>query len=182
VDNIAIACVYFNWQESRTTADIVANVLKQLLERNDTLTKEIKDRYDQFQERRETSLGAKDIVQLLHLEASKISRVFIVLDALDECTGGEISWAKIILELEKIPNVSLMITGRPGVERVVLSKCKDMVSLEIRASDDDIRKAIDNELNTTVNIISDAMDDDPTLRNAILDAIVAKSKGMYCPS
>ena len=179
MDNIAIACVYFNWQESRTTADIVANLLKQLLERNATLPKEIKDCYDQCQKRRETSLSAKDVLQLLHLEASKISRVFIVLDALDECTGGEISWAKILLALEKIPNVGLMITGRPGVERVVLSKCKDIVTLEIRGSDDDIRKAIDNELNTTVNIISDAMEDDPTLQSAILDAIVAKAKGMY---
>jgi hypothetical protein len=179
VDDVAVACVYFNWQESRTTTDIIANLLKQLLERNPALSKEIKDHYDQCQEKRETRLHAKDILQLLQLEASKVSRFLIVLDALDECTGGEISWAKILLALEKILNVSLMITGRPVVERIVLSKCKDIVTLEIRGSDDDSRKTIDNELNTTVKIISNAMEDDPTLRSAILDAIVAKARGMY---
>ena len=51
------------------------------------LAKEFKDHYDQCQER-ETGLNAKDILQLLQLEASKISSVFVVLDALDECTGG----------------------------------------------------------------------------------------------
>lgn len=182
VDDVAIACVYFNWQESRTTTDIVANLLKQLLERNPTLPEEIKDRYDQYQKRRETWLSAKDILQLLQLEASKISSFFIFLDALDECTGGETSCAKVLLELEKIPNVRLMITGRPGVEPVVLSKCKDMATLEIRASDEDIRKAIDTQLNTTVNIVSEAMKDDSTLRSAILDAIVTHARGMYCPS
>ena len=178
INDVAIACVYFNWQESRTTTDIFANLLKQLLERNPTLAKEIKDHYDQCQQR-ETSLNAKDILQLFQLEASKISRVFIVLDALDECTRGESSCAKILLELEKVPNVHLMITGRAGVEHIVLLKCKDIACLEIHASDDDIRKAINNELNTTVKVIYDAMDDDPTLRSAILDAIVAKASGMY---
>jgi hypothetical protein len=178
VDDVAIACIYFNWQESRTTTEILANLLKQLLERNDPLAEEIKDRYDQCR-RTETRLGTRDILQLLQLETSKISSFFIVLDALDECTGGETSCGKILLELEKIPNIRLMMTGRPGVESVVLSKCKDIASLEIRGSDEDICKAIDTQLNTTVKIVSNAMEDDPTLRSAILDAIVAKARGMY---
>jgi hypothetical protein len=75
-----------------------------------------------------------------------------------------------------------MIMGRPGAERVALSKCNDMTTLDIRALDEDIRKAIDTQLNTTVNIISDAMKDDSTLRSTIFDAIVTKARGMYYPS
>jgi hypothetical protein len=181
VDDVAIACFYLNWQESRTTTDILANLLKQLLERNPTLAKEIKDLYEQYQGRRETRLSSKDISQLFHREASQISSFFIILDALDECTGGETSSAKILFELGQIPQVRLMITGRPGVEHVVLSKCKDMATLEIRGSDEDIRKAIDTQLNMTTHSVSGAMEEDPTLRSAILDAIVTKARGMYYP-
>ena len=74
-----------------------------------------------------------------------------------------------------------MITGRPGVEHVVLSKCKDMATLEIRGSDEDIRKAIDTQLNMATHAVSGAMEEDPTLRSAILDAIVTKARGMYYP-
>ena len=181
VDDVAIACFYLNWQESRTTTDIIANLLKQLLERNPTLAKEIKDLYEQYQERRETRLSSKDISQLFHREASQISSFFIILDALDECIGGETSSTKILFELGKIPKVRLMITGRPGVEHVVLSKCKDTATLEIRGSDEDIRKAIDTQLNTTTHSVFGAMEEDPTLRSAILDAIVTKARGMYYP-
>jgi hypothetical protein len=53
-----------------------------------------------LKKRRETCLAAEDVLQPLQLEASKISSFFIVLDALDECTGGRTSCAKILLELE----------------------------------------------------------------------------------
>jgi hypothetical protein len=181
VDDVAIACFYLNWQESRTTTDIIANLLKQLLERNPTLAKEIKDLYEQYQGRRETKLSSKDISQLFHREASQTSTFFIILDALDECTGGETSSAKILFELGQIPQVRLMITGRPGVEHVVRSKCKDTATLEVRGSDEDIRKAIDTQLNMTTHAVSGAMEEDPTLRSTILDAIVTKARGMYYP-
>lgn len=159
----------------------MANLLKQLLERNPTLAKEIKDVYEQYQGRRETRLSSKDISQLFYREASQVSSFFIILDALDECTGGETSSTKILFELGKIPNVRLMITGRPGVEHIVLSKCRDTATLEIRGSDEDIRKAIDTQLNTTTHVVSCAMEADPTIRSAILDAIVTKARGMYYP-
>lgn len=159
----------------------MANLLKQLLERKPALSKEIKDIYQEYQGRRETRLTSKDISQLFQREASQVSSFFIILDALDECTGGETCSAKIVFELGKIPNVRLLITGRPGVEHVVLSKCKDTATLEIRASDEDIRKAIDTQLNTTKRTVSAAMEDDPTLRSDILGAIVTKARGMYYP-
>jgi hypothetical protein len=181
VDDVAIACIYLNWQKSRTTTDIMANLLKQLLERKPTLAKEIRDLYQEYQERRETRLTSKDISRILQREASQVSSFFIILDALDECTGGETCSTKILLELGEIPNVRLMITGRPGVENVVLSKCNDRATLQIRGSDEDIRKAIDTQLNTTKRTVSSAMEEDPTLRSAILDAIVTKAGGMYFP-
>jgi len=180
-DDVAIACIYLNWQESRTTTEIMASLLKQLLERKPALEKEIKDLYEEYQGRRETSLTSKDISRILQREASQVSSFFIILDALDECTGGETCSTKILLELGEILNVRLLITGRPGVEHVVLSKCKDTATLVIRGSDEDIRTAIDTQLNTTKRAISSAMEDDPTLRSAILHAIVTKSRGMYYP-
>ena len=181
VDDVAIACFYLNWQESRTTTHIMANLLKQLLKRKAALAKEIRDLYQEYQGKRETKLTSKDISRIFQHEASQVSSFFIILDALDECIDGETGSAKILFELAQIPNVRLMITGRPGVEHVVLSKCKDTARLEIRGSDEDIRKAIDTQLNMTKHTVSSAMEEDPTLRSAILDAIVTKASGMYYP-
>jgi ankyrin repeat domain-containing protein 50 len=71
----------------------------------------------------------------------------------------------------------LWLTGT--VEHVVLLSSKNKVTRKIQASDQDIRKSIDTQLNKIVLVVSEAMQDDPTLRSSILDAIITKARGMY---
>ena len=172
-EDVALACVYFNYAETVTATAIVPNLLKQLLERIPALSQETMDLYKQCYEKREARASIKEAFQLLCIEASRISSFFIILDALDECTNEANTRTKIILELEKIPNVRLMITGRKDVEEIVLSNT-DSTTLRIQAADDDMRKSIGSQVDERLNLslINHS-------RHSIVDKVVAKAKGMY---
>jgi hypothetical protein len=173
-EDVALACVYFNYTETVTAAAIVSNLLKQLLERKPTLSQEAGELYKECYEKRETPASINEIFQLLHIEASRISSFFIVLDALDECTNEANTRAKIVLELEKIPNVRLMITGRKDVEDIVLSKCTDSTILRILATDDDMRRSIGSQVDEMLNLSTINHS-----RQSIVDKVVTKANGMY---
>jgi hypothetical protein len=173
-EDVGLACVYFNYTETVTTAAIVPNLLKQLLERSPALSQETRQLYKQCYEKREAPASITEIFQLLHIETSRISSFFIVLDALDECTNDANTRAKIVLELEKIPNVRLMITGRKDVEDIVLSKCTDSTILRIQAADDDMRRSIGSQIDEILNLSTINHS-----RHSITDTVVAKAKGMY---
>src|SRR5579862_8520446 len=79
-EDVALACIYLNYTETVTTAAIVPNLLKQLLERSPTLSKETRELYKQCYEKREAPASINEVFQLLHLETSRTWSFFIVLD------------------------------------------------------------------------------------------------------
>jgi arsenate reductase-like glutaredoxin family protein len=177
-DDVGLACVYFNYKESIPTAAIIPNILKQVLERSPTISQETMDLYAQFHDKRETRSSLKEILQLLNKEMSRISSLFVVLDALDECTMEANTRAKIILELQKIPNVRLLITGRRDVEDFVLSKFKNSAAiLSIQASPEDIHKAIETQVGEILDLSKT-----PHSILSLVNKVVEKAKGMYSPS
>jgi Cdc6-like AAA superfamily ATPase len=177
IDDIAFGCVYFNYNTTASPKDIIANVLKQLVQQSPVLSTDVETLYSSHS-RNQTYPNMKEFSRLLETEAGRVSSFFIVIDALDECTGGQQSGVDILLELQKIPNTRLMITGRPYVEDAVLSKCKDSTKLMIRASDCDIRKTIESYIDQSV-YLSKVTETNPSLRETIIESLVTKSKGMY---
>jgi hypothetical protein len=178
VDTIALACIYFNYKESTSTDDVIANLLKQLLERNDTLSKAAKDLYDSHHRKRETHINMKDISQLFNVETAGISSFFIIVDALDECAPHESTWAEMLIQLQKIPKARIMVPGRTNIQGVIDSKCEDYITKEIVASNEDIRKSIETQIQATVHL-SKAIKTNPTLGRSVLEGILKKANGMY---
>jgi hypothetical protein len=168
--------VYFNYRENAATVDILGNLLKQLLEEAGALSDEIQDFHTNHHQR-VPKPNLKDVIKLIDNEASRVSTFFIVLDAIDECTGGEDAAAKILVELQRIPNARLMITGRPHFESTV-SRLKEFKTLKIRARDEDIAKSIDSWIEESV-FLCDCIDNDDSLRDVIVGAVVEKAQGMY---
>jgi hypothetical protein len=120
--------------------DILRNLVKQLLEETGPLSEEVQDFHASYR-RRDTKPNIKELVKLIHCEANRVSTFFIVLDAVDECMGGEDAAVKILVELQRLPKARLMITGRPHFESTI-SRCKEFTALTIRARDEDIAKCI----------------------------------------
>ena len=174
VDDVAIACVYFNYREPATPPEILANLLKQVLERNNILSKDIRASYASHRQRN-TRPHLTELSTLLASEYSRLTSCFLVLDALDECATDNNVGFKILSELQKISNSRLMITGRPHVE-TLLSKFTS-TTLEIRARDEDIRRSLETQVDESYNLL-DCVRNDETFRRSVIDTITTKAKGM----
>ena len=175
VDDVAIACIYFNHKEHITPVEIIGNLLKQLLERNSSLSGEAQELYDRHCQR-QTRPTFLELLGLLKLEAHRISSIFIVVDALDECSGSEDVAAEILRELEKLSTSRLMITGRPNVANLV-SRLEASTTFEIRATDEDIHKTLETEIDKSV-FLSECVRGDEILRRSIVNTITEKADGM----
>jgi hypothetical protein len=175
VDDVAVACVYFNHKTQITRTEIVGNLLKQLLERNTLLSKEAQNVYESHCQR-DTRPTFSELSGLLKSEASRFSSFFIVVDALDECGGGEDTADAILKELKALPTSRFMITGRPSVANVI-SRFGTVPTLEIRAADEDIRKSLKTDIENSV-CLSTFVHNDETLQHTITDTIVKNAQGM----
>jgi hypothetical protein len=180
VENVALACVYFNYKEATTTKDIIANLLKQLWEQIPDLSNEVQTLYC-LHEKRQTEPNVKELSTFLSNESCRVSNFFIVLDALDEFNDAQDdSRAALLGELYQIPNARVMITGRTHVQSTVatvLSKVEDVAALPIRASNSDIRRYLDTRIDNAGHL-GEALRADQKLRDAVIDGVIAKADGM----
>jgi arsenate reductase-like glutaredoxin family protein len=179
-DDVAVMCIYFNYKEDITTAEVLGSLLKQLLQETTTVSNEIRDLY-KSRRLRNTHPSQKELSEILRTEAKNISTMFLVVDAMDECPEREQIRAKVLCELRMLlPTLRLLITLRPHVVPHVASKFPEAIHLQIRAADHDIQKYVDAQIKLERNL-QKHVSRDIDLRRAIQDTIVAKAEGMYAP-
>ncbi|CAI7565300.1 unnamed protein product [Penicillium viridicatum] len=80
---VRLAYFYCNYREILTTEEILANILKQLIQ-DQLVPHRLKSLYDSHR-KYESHLTLEEILELLELAISRFSKVFIIIDALDEC-------------------------------------------------------------------------------------------------
>jgi hypothetical protein len=176
-DDVAVTCVYFDHKQDYQPVAILRNILKQLIQyRESQISDDVRVLYKNFAEK-ERQPPLSEISETLKHELRHFSKVFVVLDALDEC-GTSANTRKIILqELAKLqPKLYLMITGRPFPE-MHLSVFPEHETLEIRTKDSDVEKFVVREIK-----MDDTLRKDPSGKNKlgrlIIDTVVKKSSGM----
>jgi hypothetical protein len=99
-----------------------------------------------------------------------------MVDALDECSEDNDTRHKLLAELAKLPEARIFITSRPHIKDVP-EYFETYLTLEIRASDDDIRKYVLERISTQSRINRFVQRDD-TLKDEISNAIVRTANGM----
>ncbi len=84
--NIGIAYLYCNYrqQQQQRAKDLLSSLLKQLAQRQSSVSAEVKELY-KHHKKKQTEPSFHDIVQVLQSTIQLYSRVFIIVDALDEC-------------------------------------------------------------------------------------------------
>ncbi|KAH8596532.1 hypothetical protein B0O99DRAFT_593347 [Bisporella sp. PMI_857] len=98
--NVGLAYVYCNFkrQDEQRIDDLLANLLKQLSQGTVSLLDNIRSLYDHHSKKR--SRPAKDeILRILRHAASTFSRVFVIIDALDECQVSDGCRTELLSEL-----------------------------------------------------------------------------------
>ena len=176
-ENVAITCIYFNYKEqtTQTISELVASLLKQLVQDCPETSDHIKKFYKDHHEARKFRPKLADLIKALKSEIGTYSRVFIVVDALDECLDS--AREHFIKEFQSLArNVNLMVTARPlpSIEH----HFQGVSRLEIRAHSDDMRKYIEDRI-PREGRLARLVNNDRALQESIVIEVVARASGMY---
>ena len=175
-DNIGIAYLFCSYkaQVDQTAPNLLAAVLKQLIQGRPDIATPVMHMHDRYlKEGAKPSLD--ELTQALLFVCSSLSVVYIVVDALDECTNTDGVRRQLIdkmCNLQASRNVRLLFTSRfiPEVTQYFQSQPQ----LEVRANKEDVRLFIAGQIPRLPNCIQR----DEELKNAIQTNIAEAADGM----
>ena len=169
-----LAFLYCNYgiQEDQTAKRLLAALLRQLVEQCDSIPGPVETLYISHAENA-TPPSLEDIFNTLSIVISVLDRVFIVVDALDECldrTRTELLMK--IQELQSRAKASLLVTSRHinDIEQHFAGDAR----LEIRADQGDVEKYIGSQLVG----LSHCIREEPILQEKIKKCIAETVDGM----
>ena len=147
-ESAAVACVYCNYKDKlvQTPANLLANVWMQIRGKG-RLAPEMEELYASAATKGSSARPRlDDIIKILKAEVDRYAKVYVVIDALDECEPAY--RIRLLTELKALqPKVKLMVTSRffdafgadMGID----------TDVEIRATDDDIKRFVQERVSTT---------------------------------
>jgi hypothetical protein len=122
------------------------------------------------------SLGK--LMALLQTEVKTYSSVFIVIDALDECSDGV--QKELMGKIQSLTSVKLLVTSRP-ILSIEHNLCAD-AKLEITAKDSDINAYLENKLSSPhADMLRRLISKPSSLisKEDIMNRVAMKAQGMY---
>jgi hypothetical protein len=173
-EDIAVAYIYCSYKEQgiQTNVNLIASLVQQLAQTKPTISDEIKSFYhDYTNSKKKKKPTVREWTDLLQLEARLFSRVFIIIDALDECSDIN----SFLTEIRKLQlSIHLFVTSRYVL--TIEHEFEMAARVEIRASDEDVRRYVGERIMR--DLLAKLIKPDPTLRETIVDSIAQNSKGM----
>jgi hypothetical protein len=175
---VSIAYIYCNFRrkDDQKTDDLLASLLKQLAQGQSSLPDNVKDLYDRHKIKR-TRPSLDETLRYLHSVAAIYSRVFIVVDALDECQVYDNCRSRFLSEIFNLQvkyGTSIFPTSRYIPE--ITEKFNGSTLLEIRARDEDVRKYLDGRISQSESKFLKSYHEE------IKAGITKVVDGMYVPS
>jgi ankyrin repeat domain-containing protein 50 len=169
-DNVGIVFIYCNYKEQtiQTVTHLIASLLKQLVQECPLIPDSIKSFYLYHQDRG-TFPTLDEFTRALETEIKTYEKVFVVVDALDECTESNESRIKLLKVLQSLTGpVNLMVTSRDlsSIEQ----HFREAQHLRIRATDGDVTKYVQSKLVNYPGLVN--------LRDTITKKIVDNVGGM----
>ena len=166
--NTAVTCFYFDFaaRKEQTVTSMLGSLLRQVINGMERVPEEISRA---FQEQKKAVSGRKpqlcDIVKMLQLITSS-QRIFMVIDALDECTAVQRFRLFDSLKeiLEKSPGARIFVTGRPHIQAEIETRLAGRVTsisvgparddiirfLRVKLSEDETPEAMDENLEADI--------------------------------
>ncbi|KAL2671363.1 hypothetical protein Neosp_013948 [[Neocosmospora] mangrovei] len=141
--NTAIACIYFNFRREydQKLSSLLASILRQCIQHLHRLPDSVSALENQCGSNKRPSLD--ELSGTLQSVAAAFSRVFIVVDALDECQASDGCRARILSELFKLQagcGVNIFATSRFIPD--IVDTFENGTTLEIRASSEDVERYV----------------------------------------
>jgi Cdc6-like AAA superfamily ATPase len=175
--SVGIAYLYYNIQDEngQKPEDMLASLLKQLVQEQSFVPDCVKSLYNRHKDKR-TRPSIDEISNTLCSVTSNYSRVFIIVDAVDECqvkNGWRKEFLTKIFNLQTNHRANLFATSRfiPEIEK----QFEGSMRLEIRARKNDVQKYINEHMSRLRPFVSE----NPLLQDEIKREIVETVDGMY---
>jgi hypothetical protein len=174
--SIGIAYLYCNFrrQDQQEANDLLASLVRQLAQSQPSLPSNVKELYDRHKAKRSRP-SLDEVSRCLQSVVSMYSRVFIVVDALDECQvsdGCRTRFLTEILGLQDKRGVNIFATSRFIPE--IVNEFEGSTQVEIRASERDVRTYLDHQMSPRRAFLKKNHE----LQEEIKDKIIEVVKGM----
>jgi Cdc6-like AAA superfamily ATPase len=178
--SIGIAYLYCNFrrQQEQEPTDMLMSLLKQLIQERPSIPENIKSLYNLHKDKR-TRPSLEEVLNELHSVIASYSRTFIIIDALDEYQVLNMDRKMLLSEIFKLQaktGASLFATSRFIPE--IMKEFEGSISLEIRASDEDVRKYLEGHISWLPSFVLRNLDLQEEIKTEIIKAV----DGMYVPS
>ena len=173
-ENFAVAYIFCNHADTvhQTSEDLVASILEQLM-RKKGVTQGLRMLYDRYQKRL-IRPKPQEISALLRSTVHEFTRIFVIIDALDEYPTTTAS--AFIDELHKLRSVAnLLITSREvkSLER----EFHDAIHRKIMATNTDLEHYVRSKTQQDRRLALHIRED-PSLQDDIVAKVVRNASGM----
>ena len=167
--DVGVAYLYCNFRrhDTQKAEDLVRSVLKQLASARPALPDGVKSLYG---EGRNPSLDR--ISAALQSVVAEYSKVYVVVDALDECSPSEGCRGRLLarlFDLHSAAGVSVFATSRLIPD--IMDEFDGFASLEIRASGEDVGWYLQGHMGELMPFVASRKDLQEKIVTAISDAV-----------
>jgi hypothetical protein len=141
--NIAVAYLYCNYRSrnEQTLYNLLCALLRRLVQLRSIIPSSVLDIYNKFHKKSRLTLD--QCTDLTTLACKEFSRVYVIIDALDECEAGVArALIRILNSVRSQANIHLLMTARfiTSIKEMINDEIGAVPQLEVRASDSDIRQ------------------------------------------
>jgi Cdc6-like AAA superfamily ATPase len=170
---VGVAYLYCNYkrQAEQTISGLLTAMLKQLVQDQPSFSKPLQSMYD-LHETKKTRPSFREISAALQSVLAKYSRVYVVIDALDECSDQDGTRSQLLdfcRSLQGQMDLRLMATSRHIPD--IVDKFRNIPQLEVRASDTDVKRYVIGQTSRLANCIQRDNDLQELMQGKIVDAV-----------
>lgn len=169
-----IAYIYCNFQQQddQTLEKLLANLLKQLAQRQSSLPKTIHDLYEEY-EKSGTLPSLHEIMAALHSTAAAYESIFFVIDALDECQ--DLAQTKLLDELFNLQiETGANIFATSKINDDMRRQFDGCATVQISAANEDVLAYLNGQISLRR---SSVINDD--IQEKIRDVVLKTAGGRY---
>ncbi|MCJ1424509.1 hypothetical protein MMC29_002397, partial [Sticta canariensis] len=172
---IGVAYVYCNYNAhaDQNAADLLAAILKQLVQTQPSIATPVENLHQQHADRGTRPLF-EEIFSALQSVLANYSSVYIAVDALDELPDRHGTRRQFLAKLQELQgklDLRLLATSRFIPD--IMSELSTALRLEVRASDEDINRFVAGQK------LPKCIQDDNTLQERVRDKVVKAVDGMF---
>ena len=176
--DVGIAYIYLIYNESskQTPANLIASLLQQFLIQKCTVKEDLELLYERHAKYR-TQPMMSDYLRLIKSTIRSFTKVYVVIDAIDECPEIGSARAVFLAAMQEIqPYICTFFTSRhvPSIERALNKATK----IEMESNDEDIIKYLEQRL-LKWESLTVYMKKDATLFETIMTSLIAKARKMF---